>query len=249
MSVEVHLLCFNEQDILGFALKHYSTFAERIIVHDAFSTDRSREIAHEFSAEVRDWHCVGVNDMIAKRTKEEAVMACKADWCVVGDADEFIYYPEGSFHTLSAYEADGVAVVKPVGFEMFSDTMPTLDKGQIYDQVQQGARDDQWYSKPILLRPSLIKKLTFGAGCHTCWADLKDGTKISDPKTTTVPETFMLHFHQIGGLERISHRYAGQQSRHSQTNIKNKFGNFEAPDKHARDKRALITAKLEQVIR
>lgn len=247
--VEVHLLAFNEQDILPFALAHYGTFAERIIVHDGFSTDRSRDIARTFGAEVRDFHSDGVNDILFKKLKETCWNGTDADWVVTADADELIYFPEGSFHTLSAYEADGVAIVKPVGFEMFSDEMPVIEKGQIYQQVQKGARDEKWYSKPILFRPSLIQKLTFGAGCHTCWADLKNGTKIADPKETTVPETYLLHYHQIGGIERIARRYAGQQSRHSQTNIKNKFGNFEDPLKHARDKRALIEPRLEQVIR
>ena len=132
---------------------------------------------------------------------------------------------------------------------MFSDEMPTLDRGQVYQQVTRGYRDQQWYSKPILFRPSLIKKFTFGAGCHTCWVELKDGTKISDPQTPTTPETYMLHYHQIGGLDRIARRYAGQQSRHSQTNIKNKWGNFKAPMDHAREKRDLIVPHLEQVIR
>jgi len=249
MSVEVHILCYNESDILGFALMHYGTFAERIVVHDGFSTDRSREIAREHGAEVVDFHSDGVNDILFKQLKENCWKGTKSDWVVTADADEFIFFPEGSFHTLSAYEADGVAVVKPIGFEMFSDEMPSIEKGQIYQQVTRGARDQKWYSKPILFRPALIRKLTFGAGCHTCWAELNDGTKISDPQTPTAPETYMLHYHQIGGIERIARRYAGQQSRHSQTNIKHKYGNFESPMKHARDKRALIEPRLEQVIK
>ncbi len=207
-KVEVHILCFNEEEILPFSLMHYATFAERIIVHDGFSTDRSREIAREHGAEVRDFQSDGVNDTLFKRLKETCWLGSDADWVVTPDADEIIYFPEGSFHTLAAYEADRVAIVKPIGFEMFSDEMPTLDRGQIYQQVTRGARSTDWYSKPILFRPSLIKKLTFSAGSHTCWAELNDGTKISDPKTPTSPETFLLHCHQLGGLDRIARRYA-----------------------------------------
>lgn len=249
MSVEVHILCFNEEEVLPFTLLHYGTFAEKIIVHDGFSTDRSREIAREYGAEVRDFNSDGVNDTLFKQLKENCWKGTSADWVITPDADELIYFPEGSFHTLSAYEADGVAVVKPIGFEMFSDDMPKIENGQIYSQVQKGARAPEWYSKPILFRPALIRKLIFSAGSHTCWAELNDGRKISDPKTPTTPETYMLHCHQIGGIERIARRYAAQQSRHSQTNIKNKWGNFKDPMVHAREKRDLILPHLEQVIR
>src|SRR6188768_2460656 len=100
MSVEVHLLCFNEAEILPFTLMHYATFAERIIVHDGFSTDRSREICLEHGAEVRDFHSDGVNDILFKKLKETCWIGTDADWAVTADADEFIYFPEGSFHTL-----------------------------------------------------------------------------------------------------------------------------------------------------
>lgn len=246
-SVEAHVLSYNEEDILPYTFRHYGTFCEKIVLHDAFSTDKSRDIAREYGAEIRDWHCQGVNDMIAKKTKEDAVMACKLDWCIAVDADELVYFPEGSFHTLSVYEADGVAVVKTRGYEMLSDEFPKTEQ-QIYDVVKMGAPDFKWYSKPVLVAPARIKSIIFGAGCHQAWAKLKDGSSWEDVQTPTEPPTLLLHCHHLGGLERVGRRYAGQQSRHSQTNIKNKFGNFEDPNKHARDKRAAITANLRRVI-
>lgn len=132
MNVSVTILCYNEQDILPYTLRHYATFCDRMVVYDAFSTDRSREIAKEYGAEVVDWATKGVDDLQAKAVKENACMNSPADWAIAVDADELIYFPEGAFHTLAAYDADGVAVVKPRGFEMFSDTFPTTD-GQIYD--------------------------------------------------------------------------------------------------------------------
>ena len=247
MRAEVHILCFNEEQILPYTLRHYATFCDKIVLHDAFSTDSSRVIARKYGAEVRDWHCIGVNDLIAKRTKEEAVMNSKADWCGLVDADEFLYFPEGHYHTLSVYEADGVAVVKTRGYEMLSDVFPDTEQ-QIYDVVKHGAADQKWYGKPILIAPAKIKSLSFGAGCHQVWAKLKDGSSWDDVQTPSDPPTLMLHYHHLGPVDRITRRYAGQQSRHSAENIKRKWGNYDAPAKHAMDKRVAITSKLVQVI-
>ena len=72
MDVEVHILCYCEENILGWTLRHYTSFAETVVVHDAFSTDRSREIAKEYGAEVVDWHCPKLDDLKAKKLKEDA---------------------------------------------------------------------------------------------------------------------------------------------------------------------------------
>lgn len=249
MNVEVHLLVFNESELLPFTLLHYGAFAERIIVHDGGSTDSSREIAKEYGAEVVDFITDGVNDKVFKEAKEGGWWrGTTSDWVIPADCDELLYAPSGWSDTLAAFEDQGIAVCKPRGYEMFSDEMPSLEKGQITEQIKMGCEDAKWYAKPILFRPSLIKEFTFSAGCHTCWATLHDGKKISDPQVPTKPEVILCHYHHIGGLERITRRYAGQQSRHSETNKKNRWGNYSAPHKHALEKRKMILAGLRQVI-
>ncbi len=164
------------------------------------------------------------------------------------DADELIYFPEGPSYTLEAYDANKEAIIKPRGYEMFSEKFP-ITEAQIYSEVTMGAPDFKWYSKPALFAPKRIKKLIFSAGCHTAWVTTNDGRAISDPQTPTEPPTLLLHFHHIGPIERITHRYAGQQSRHSQTNIKNKWGNYSPPEIHAKEKRLFILKNLENVIK
>lgn len=246
-SVEINILCYNESEILPYTLRHYATFCERIVVHDAFSTDRSREIAKEYGAEVRDWKTDGVNDILAKKTKEDAVMASQSNWCGAVDADELLYFPQGPSYTLESYDAQGLAVIRPHGFEMVSDVFPTTGS-QIYDQVKMGGRDQKWYGKAVLCAPHRLKSIVFGAGAHQTWAHLKDGTKWDDVKEPSDPEMYLLHCHHLGPIERIAKRYAGQQSRHSQTNIRNKFGNFSAPEVHAKEKRDFILNNLQRVI-
>ncbi len=246
-TVEVHILVYNEVEILPYALRHWTSFCDRVIVHDAFSDDGSRDIAKSAGAEVRDWHTDGINDLLAKKLKEDCVMQSKADWCAVVDADELLFFPLGHFHTLSNYDACEIAVVRPHGWEMFAEKFPTTT-GQIYDEVTQGARDQRWYGKAVLIAPKRVRSITFGAGAHQTWAVLQNGERWNDVKQMTEPPTYLLHCKHLGPIERAVQRYERQQRRHSATNIQNKFGNFAPPALHAQEKRAGIISRLERVI-
>ena len=247
MKLEVHLLACDEERIAPYTLRHYTTIASRIVVHDAMSKDRTRAICADFGVEVKDFKTDGINDLLHKHLKETCWKGTDADWVIVADMDEIWYFPGGLFDTLSAYDSAGIAIVKPQGFEMFSEKFPN-GPGQIYDEVKQGAPENEWYSKPNLFCPARIKSIEFSAGAHQAWGVLQDGTKWNDIKTPTEPPTFMLHCRHVCTLEEDAARYARQQARHSPTNKKNNFGNFEAPLKHAKDKRQKIMAGLRTII-
>lgn len=245
-TVQVHVLCYNEREILPYSLRHYATFADSIIVHDAFSTDGSREIARSYGADVQDFVTDGVNDLLAKQLKERSVMQCRDDWCITVDADELIYFPQGAAYTLESYDAQGVAVAKPSGFELFSETFPTTS-GQIYDEVKEAGSDDTWYAKPVLCAPKRLKSITFSAGAHEAWWVTKDGVKhkVGDKSD---PPVWLLHCKHLGPIERDVARYIRQRSRLSDTNIARRWGNFSEPMAHALEKRAAIKASLRRII-
>lgn len=249
-KVEVHILTHNEELILPYTLRHYRTFASKIVVHDTFSTDRTREIALANGAEVRDFDTEGgINDELHAQLKNTCWKGTDADWVIIADADELIYFPGGTEATLAAYEQAGVAMVKPHGFEMVSETFPTTP-GQIYDEVKTGARDDKWYAKPILFSPKRVRESGFGVGAHCAEPVLADGRTLNVlmdyPKTE--PPCYLLHCHQLGPIERIAAKYDATRSRMSETNVRNHWGNLEEGLKHATDKRNFIKLHLEQVI-
>lgn len=245
MNLEVHILARDEEDFMPYALRHWTSIADRVIVHDAGSVDRTHEICRQYGVELRHWKTDGVNDKLAKELKETAWIGTDADAVAMVDCDELLYFPDSFFHTMVNYD---VPVVKPRGFEMFSDVFPTTEM-QVYDEVKLGAEDAQWYAKSVLFFPSKVKSIVFSAGAHETWATLHDGTKWESAKEPiATPETYFLHFHQLGPLERIANRYDRQRKRLSQTNVNNKWGNFDPPLVHAKDKRALIAPKLRQVI-
>ena len=248
MNIQVLILCFNEETILPYTLRHYKTFADRITVYDAFSTDNSRNICREYGAVIQDWTTDGLNDTVAKHVKNTGwINNHKSDWVICVDADELVYFPKGAQYTLEQYDLHGIAVVKTRGFEMFSDVMPTTS-GQIYGEIKMGGCDDRWYGKPVLFSPARLRSIDFSHGAHTCnWIDA-DGNDRTCPSGDIEPPTYLLHYHHIGPIERIAARYDAQRARLSKTNVDNKWGNFDPGLKHAQDKRAAILKTLHQVI-
>ena len=249
-AVSAHILAYNEREIIPYAVRHYKTYCNEIVIHDLGSTDGTQKIATDAGARVQQHDCRGeFNDMLNKTLKNTCWHGTSADWVLCVDADELIYFPSGAEVSLKAYDDAAVPVVKPYGYEMFSDIYPTGD-GQIYEYVKQGARDDFWYGKAELFSPKRVGSVDFGTGAHVTHAVLHGGRKILvDSRTPpTAPSVYLLHFKHIGGIERLTRLYAENQARQSAENKRMGWGNQEDPGKHARDKRRAITAKLERVI-
>jgi glycosyltransferase involved in cell wall biosynthesis len=248
MIIHAHLLTRNEAHIMPYALRHYATFCERLFVHDMGSTDRTLEIAKEVGATVRNWDTKGeFNDNLNTRIKNECWWGLNPDWAMVLDADEIIYFPKGHAETLSAYDSQKLAVVKPHGFEMLHDTWPN-PKGQIYDEAKCGARLDD-YSKPVLFAPNRIERIRFSTGAHTL-----DEIKVTDNASPvnlheySGPPCYLLHYHQIGPIEQIATRYDDHTARMCEANIRNKWGCQWSGKIHVQEKRTFIKNHLERVI-
>lgn len=248
MNIQVLILSYNEETILPYALRHYKTFANRITVYDALSTDNSRNICREYGAVIQDWKTDCLNDSIAKHVKNTGwINDHRSDWVICVDADELVYFPKGVQYTLEQYQAQKIGVVKCHGFEMFSETLPTTS-GQIYDELKMGGRDDKWYDKPVLFSPKQVCSIDFSVGAHTCtWIDI-DKNDRQCPQVDTELPTYLLHYHHIGPIERIAARYDARRTRLSKTNVADKWDNFDSGIKHAQDKRASIFKTLQQVI-
>jgi glycosyltransferase involved in cell wall biosynthesis len=248
MTCEAHILSFCEEELIAYTVRHYKTFCSRVVVHDAYSVDRTREVAKKAGAEVAVWDTNReFNDTLAVNLKNSCWRGTKADWVVVADCDELIYFPLGAETTLAAYDRLGFAIVKPYGFEMMSETMPT-GTGQIYDEIKYGARDDKWHAKPILFRPKFISVMDYGCGAHDCKGVLQSGQPFQNPTTFSLPSTLLLHFHQIGPPSRTAARYDAALARQSQENLLRGYGNRTVGAIHAKEKRDFIKANLQRVI-
>lgn len=247
MNITAHVLAWNEELMLPYTLRHYSTFCNTIIVHDLGSTDRTREISEQAKAIVMAHDSKGqFDDSLNRFIKNSCWKFPASDWVMVLDCDEFIYFPNGVERTLLCYSLQGVPVVRPVGYEMLSDKLPTTD-GQIYDELKHGAKHPD-YCKPVLFTPAMVHETQFPEGAHTGRFVLHDGSVIEAPQSPTLPEVLLLHYHQIGPIERIAKKYDATTARMSQANLQNHWGNQKPGIIHAREKRDLILSGLEQVI-
>ncbi len=246
--IEVHIVSYNEAFILAYALRHYKTFASKIVVHDAGSTDGTLALCAAEKVQVEPWSAgASINDTLLRELKETCWRDTMADWVIIVDADELLYFPGGVMPTLASYEARALAIVKPHGWEMESPEMPTT-AGQIYEEINHGAPDDRWYAKPCMFSPRRVQAIKYSAGAHECAAELVGGLMMGNPERFSEPPALLLHYKHIGSVERIGERYDGNRARFSQENIRHGWGNYEPGVKHATDKRNAILKNRSKVL-
>ena len=158
MKIEVFAVCYNEERIMPYFLRHYSQFAE-IFIFDNHSTDRSVEIAQKGGAHVSLFDTGGTFDDGANlEIKEHCWRDSKADWVIVIDLDEFVYHP----HIVDFLSESQGTLIQPNLYEMFTSIFPTT-VGQIYEDVKNG--HPSW-PKINLIQPSQIKEMNYTPGCH-----------------------------------------------------------------------------------
>jgi len=156
----------NEEALLPFFLRHYSTFADTIFIIDDKSTDKTVKIAkankkvrfldYKFSKDfVQEEYTACFEELYKKHSRGIA------DWVMIVDGDEFIYH-QNLVEVLKEQKRRGAKVIRPTGYRMCSETFPTT-KGQIYEECFMGLRTTL-FDKPEIFDPSIDVK--FSGGRH-----------------------------------------------------------------------------------
>src|ERR1035437_1682865 len=126
MTIGREIVAFKEEEISLKNLKHYTSFCSRTVMHDLGSSDSSKAIAQAYVVKIVDWDSGNqVNDIVNKKIKETCWQGTDADWVICADADELIYFPDGHKEAFESYTAQNIPIVKPHGWEMTSEAMPT----------------------------------------------------------------------------------------------------------------------------
>lgn len=192
MKVHVYTCVWNEEFLLPYFLQHYR-WAERIVVYDNESTDRTADIAAaDPRVKVRENRSGGVSSNIARRDLRNACWKearGKADWVALVDADEFLYHPD-ILAFLEYLHRRGTALAIPFGWDMISETTPSGPEPLI-EQVRFGA-PARFYSKPCLFCPARIEELNAQAGGHEA---------APSPSTARVDRLgmfWLLHYKHLG---------------------------------------------------
>lgn len=193
-KVWVFAICKDEAQMLPWFLRHYSTFADQIIIFDEQSTDGSRELIQACpKADLRGWPWKGLNDERFRWAINNFHMEAygQVGWILWTDIDELLYHPD-MLGMLARAKGD---LIPSTGYALISPTGWPADDGQsqIYDLVKTGIRQDN-YDKKTLWRSALKIEHTFGR--HAMHGYPKhNGQECPDAGVK------LFHLHHLGGVE------------------------------------------------
>lgn len=167
MKILVVVPVYNEEVLLPHFLSHYEAWADRILVLDNGSTDRTPMIARRHpKVEVRTFQTEGYDELSVLRNLEEAGREAKGryDWVAYPDADEFIRsVPAGRERRY--LEATSADVVLARGFCLVHAPLePAIDFSLPLLPQRRFGHPSAAYSKPVFIRPEA--EVRFQPGKH-----------------------------------------------------------------------------------
>lgn len=221
MTLETFAVCYNEERIMPYFMRHYSQYGS-VTVFDNYSTDRSSEIAESMGATVFQFDSGGeFREDILTHIRNICWKDSQADWIIVTDIDELVYHKDLFKRLLRVKES----VILPRMFNMYSDTFP-VSKDQIYDEVKYGV---EWNSKMCLFRRKDIIEMNYEPGCH--FANPEGNFSLNFKS-----DIINLHFKNLG-QDYVNNRNAELASRQSEVNRSNNWNwhLFTTPEIVAKD--------------
>jgi hypothetical protein len=212
MRVQVFAICYNEEVLLPYFLRHYSKFCEKITIYDNHSTDRSLEICKANPlVEVISYDSGNqIRDDIYLQIKNNCWKGCKADWVIVCDIDEFV---------VGMDNIDDYTIVSPNWWEMVSDKVP-IGEGQIYDEIYYGRPQGQT-TKCVIFRPDL-QEINYTPGAHSI-------NPVGETRILATSNINILHYKFIS-LQYVIDRYAEYCKRLSDINKQSGWGTHYTTD-------------------
>ena len=167
MKINLYSIIRNEAKILPFWLQYYKRIADRIIVYDDQSDDKSREMLKEAGVELRDYPGTLLDDGEMAYLYSQCYREDKsADFSILVDADEFVW-GEKFFEELALAKKQGTHIIELPGYEMWSDSFPIYNGVPIVSQIKRGERASWWANqgfKPCILSPHV--EIGLGCGRH-----------------------------------------------------------------------------------
>jgi glycosyltransferase involved in cell wall biosynthesis len=218
MKIDVFSICYNEEIILPYFLKHYKKFVRNITIYDNMSTDNSVDIMNEYGVNVIPFDTGNrFEESVLMNIRNTCWKGSDADWVIVCDADELIYH-ENIVDVLTNINANHIITE---GYEMMSENLPTT-KGQIYEELKVGHFKED-YSKPCLFKPSEITDINFRPGNHTADPTGSNVISVSDSGIK------LLHYKYLN-REILIKKYEHYKIRQSDEMKRNGWGNYQQWD-------------------
>lgn len=214
MKIELHMIAWNEAEILPFVLDYYKSFCDKITVYDNYSDDLTPDIAAQYG-EVKQFGTKGkLDDSEYLKIKNNAWKGSDADWVIPCDADELVVMSYLKTQ-LDLAAQNGYTIFDTRGWAIHSDQMVSDEgHGSILD-IDNGVEDDA-YAKKIIFNPKQISAMNYEPGAHRCFP-----TGIV--KTAPV-KPWVFHYRKMGGVERLIERYRQCKKRLSSFNLRHGHG-------------------------
>lgn len=167
MKVWIFTTTYNQEYWIYSFLDHYERFADKIIVYDNESSDNTvnilkkckKVILHKLDSDGK----FDENTLIACRNNAWRAAIGNADWVIVIDPDELVWHSSIQ-DELHHNQEQGYTIVVPRGYEIIPDNDIDFST-PIIKQRLKGVIND-WYTKPVIFNPNLIRGVQFYPGCH-----------------------------------------------------------------------------------
>jgi hypothetical protein len=193
------------------SIDYYRQFG-RIVLYDNFSDDNTREIALEHGVGIQLFGTKGeLNDQHYLDVKNNCWKGSQADWVIIVDDDEILWHDKKDLiSALEVLKNHNYTIIQPQGYSIYSDSMPQ----ESWLEIKTGVKDSK-YSKLCCFNPKEIKEIRYVYGCH-------EANPIGNIKTMN--DLFLLHYHGIGGVERMIERHKLYEERRQRSTVNMRWG-------------------------
>lgn len=212
MIIDAYIICWNEIQTIHLTVNHYKKFCRNIFIFDNFSDDGTAEKCQEMGCIVEYFGIAGqLNDQEYLKIKNHKWKGSDADWVIVCDADEILYDEHKDIISLLDHaQLLGCTIIKPQGFNIFSESLPVKS----WDEIKTGVLDNN-YSKLICFNPKAFLEIGYVYGCH-------EAKPLGEVRS--YDGGMLLHYKHVGGAKRLADRHALYAERLSDVNKRWKMG-------------------------
>ncbi len=234
MRICCHFIGWQIEETVALTVKHYKQFCDTVIYYDNYSTDKSVDVAAHAGAICTQFGIRGVlDDGEYTKLKNTCWKGSDFDYVIVCDDDEILYHPDLAT-ILSQEKAIGTTIFKTYGYGIYSNDVPR----ESWLEQTSGVPDGN-YSKTVIFDPKAITDIGFVYGSHVS----KPAGRIQWSHTI-LP---VLHYHNVGGIERVIKRHKMYEPRRQKSALNMRFNlGHHYSDAHESETRANFAACLEK---
>jgi glycosyltransferase involved in cell wall biosynthesis len=223
MKIWVYTIAYNEAHFVKNFLRAYKD-AEKIIVYDNMSSDNTVTLlkedkrveirTHDSGNEIRDDLYLQIKNNCWKEARGIA------DWVIIVDFDEvFTRAISPKTFDLHLQDAEDFDLIKPYGYNVFSENMPIGQDFNPLDSSLQAVYDKN-SEKPCCFRPDKLAEINFNPGCHSA---NPVGINNNEIAIMNMREFKLVHF-KYCNIQVYFNRLSQYKQRMSQYNLATGFG-------------------------